>query len=153
MEEKLKNLYQLCETVDEAIADATQKLRSSGGKLSAGDLDYIDKLTHTLKSIKATIAMIESEDSGYSNYGNSRRSYNSYNTYRGSYDDGERMGDSYAYRGRSMRRDSMGRYSGDGYSGNEEIHNLIDELREKMDQLPDEKRREVQKFVDKMDRM
>lgn len=146
MDEKLKTLYELCETIMRELKDACEKIRSAGSKLSVGDVDYIDKLTHSLKSVKTTIAMIESEDSGYSNYGNSRRSYNSYNSYRNSYDDGS-YADGNSYR-RSMRRDGMGRYSGHG-----DIESLLDDMREQMDTLPEDKRREVQKFIDKMDRM
>lgn len=51
------------------------------GELSAGSLDVVDKLTHSIKSIDTIMAM---EDAGYSNEG----------------------GYSYA-----RRRDSMGRYS------------------------------------------
>ena len=53
------------------------------GELSAGSLDVVDKLTHSIKSIDTIMAM---EDAGYSNEG----------------------GYSYA---RGKRRDSMGRYS------------------------------------------
>ena len=62
---------------------------SSKGELSMGSLDAIDKLTHSIKSIDTILAM-----SGYS-------------------------GDEYAYdysRGRSYKRDSMGRYARDNYS-------------------------------------
>lgn len=70
-----KDLYDLCEIISKEIKDATRKV-TEAGKLSAGDYDVLDKLTHTLKSIKTTIAMIEAED-GYS------RGYP-----RNSYDDG-----------------------------------------------------------------
>lgn len=62
---------------------------SSKGEMSMGSLDAIDKLTHSIKSIDTILAM-----SGYS-------------------------GDEYAYdynRGRSYKRDSMGRYARDTYS-------------------------------------
>lgn len=63
-----KDLHELCETISDAIAEANDKIRSAGGKLSAGDVDYVDKLTHALKSIKTTMAM-----EGYS--GDDGRSY------------------------------------------------------------------------------
>lgn len=56
-------------------------------QLSAGDLEIVDKLTHSIKSIVTIIAM---DDSGYS------------------YNDG--------YSG-ARRRDSMGRYADGGNSG------------------------------------
>lgn len=74
--EELRDM--LCEELDKI----TKK-----GELSAGSLDVIDKLTHSIKSIDTIMAM---EDAGYSN----------------------ESGYSYARgRGRNARRDSMGRYS------------------------------------------
>lgn len=160
MEDKIKTLYELCETISRELEDANEKIRNAGGKVTAGDVDYIDKLTHSLKSIKTTIAMMESEDEGgYSGrnmpmYGG--RSNRSGGSYEGSYDGG-----SYARgRGSNARRDSMGRYSREsGYSRNESysyadgMEELLTEMRGMMGDLPEEKRREVQRFVDKMERM
>ena len=61
MEEKIRTLHELCETITRELDDANEKIRKAGGKLSAGDVDYIDKLTHALKSIKTTVAMMEAE--------------------------------------------------------------------------------------------
>ena len=56
--------------------------------------------------------------------------------------------------GRSnAKRDSMGRYSRNGYSYADSIDGLVDEMRGMMGDLPEEKRREVERFVNKMDRM
>lgn len=159
MEEKLNTLYELCETLDRELREANEKIRLAGGKLSSGDLDVIDKLTHAMKSVKTTIAMVESEDDGgYSgNYMMPRYGY--------AYADGSRGGNrggnmgarsSRSYRGNSyaQRRDSMGRYTREGgYSYDDGIKEIVEEMRGMMDDLPDEKRREVQRFVDKMDRM
>ena len=72
----------LCKELDMIVQE-------SRGELSKGDLDTIDKLTHSIKSLVTIMAM---EDSGYS------------------YDGG--------YSG-ARRRDTMGRYADydDGYSG------------------------------------
>ena len=138
MNEHIKELHELCETVMEEIEAANKKIRSSGGKLSNGDVEYLDKLTHMLKSIKTTIAMLESEEEdGYSGY---------YMPYGRSY--AERDGMSHA-----RKRDSMGRYSRRGYSYKDGMDELLSEMRDMMGDLPDEKRREVQRFVDKMERM
>jgi archaellum component FlaC len=67
MDKKLDTLYDLCETVSKELESANEKINGAGGELSAGDLEYLDKLTHTMKSLKTTIAMIESED-GHSGY-------------------------------------------------------------------------------------
>ena len=113
MEEKLNNLYELCEIVSDELKEAVEKIHQAGSKLSAGDIDYIDKLTHTMKSLKATIAMMESEEGGYSQAGTMQypmprsmrgRSYEG-NSYRNSYD-GYEGGSSYR---RSMRRDGYDR--------------------------------------------
>lgn len=140
------DLHELCETISREIADANEKIRNAGGKLTAGDADYIDKLTHSLKSIKATIAMMEGED-GYSN-----RSYpdGMGGSYRGYSREGNRGSRSYARGRMNARRDSMGRYSGN-YSRDD---GMVDELRELMQDAPNEAiKRDIQRLVDKMEQM
>ena len=64
-------------------------------------------------------------------------------SYRRSYDGG-------SYR-RSYRRDSMGRYSGEGYS---RTGDMVDRLRELMADAPDDRtRQEIQRLVTKMESM
>lgn len=155
MESKIKELYELCETISKAIAEANEKIRSAGGKLTAGDVDYVDKLTHALKSTKATMAMMEEEgEEGNSGYypgmgGVAYRGGNSNRSYRGgSY----REGGSYA-RGQSNARQSRrGGYSGeDGYSRHGD---LTEELYELMNEAPDERtRREFERFISKLESM
>lgn len=87
----MHKMYELREMLCEELDKITKK-----GELSAGSLDVIDKLTHSIKSIDTIIAM---EDAGYSS------------------DDYSMRGNSYARgRGSNARRDSMGRYSSDNYS-------------------------------------
>ena len=132
-----KDLHELCETLSREIGEANEKIRSAGGKLSAGDLDYIDKLTHALKSVKATVSMME--DEGYSGYPYMGRSY----------DNG--MGNR-SYRGSYARRDSRGRYSSErGYSRD---GGMVEELRDLMQDAPDERtRQEFQRFITKLESM
>lgn len=78
------------EELREMLCEELDKITKKG-ELSAGSLDVIDKLTHSIKSIDTIIAM---EDAGYSGGG--------YSYARG--------------RGSNARRDSMGRYSSDNYS-------------------------------------
>ena len=157
MEEKIKTLYELCETISRELEDANEKIRKAGGKVSAGDVDYIDKLTHTLKSVKTTIAMMESEEDGYS--GRYMPMYGGMSYERGGNRGSSYVGGSYARgRGSNARRDSMGRYSREnGYSRNysyaDGMEDLLSDMKEMMGDLPEEKRREVQRFVDKMERM
>lgn len=95
-------------------------------EITAGSLDAIDKLTHSLKSTNANICYDEEKDdySGYSG------------TYRGmggSYGNGGNgyISDYSGRRGGGRRRDSMGRYMSGGYSRGgsvkEQIQMMIDE--------------------------
>lgn len=150
MDNMVKDLHELCETLSRSIATANEKIRSAGGKLSTGDVDYVDKLVHATKSIKAIEKMMEESemmDDGYSERGYSR-GYDR-GSYRGSYSDGG----SYAMgrgRGRYANRDSMGRYSSnDGYSRGGDT---VSELREIMRDLPDDQtRQEMQRIVSKLE--
>lgn len=157
MKEYVEELYELCETVSEEIAEANKKIRSSDGKLSAGDVEYLDKLTHMLKSIKTTVAMMEAEEEdGYSNhywppYG---RSYAEGGNHGGG---NTNHGNSYARGGRGGRNNNptgRNQYSRmNGYSYADGMEDLLTEMRGMMADMPEEKRREVQRFVDKMERM
>lgn len=129
----LKDLHEMCETLSRELGEANDKVRQGGG-LSGSDLDYIDKLTHALKSVKTTIAMAEADDGESGTY--------PYYNYRGSYN----RGGSYA-----RRRDGMGRYSSMGYSRDD---NMIAELRELMQNASDDRtKQEFQRFIDKIERM
>lgn len=119
------------------LEDSAEKVKKAG-KMSMGDLEVIDKLTHSLKSIKTVMSMEEEE--GYS--ANSSYAYDNGNSNRGgsSYRGGN------SYRGR--RRDSMGRYSQAGYSRND----LSDKMRMLMDEAPDEHTRsEIQRMIEKLE--
>ena len=73
------------------------------GELSAGSLETIDKLTHSLKSVVTIMAM---EDGGYSRD----------NGYSGRRDSMGRYADGASYNNGSYEDHSYGRYN-DGYSG------------------------------------
>lgn len=154
----MNELYELCETISRAIIKANEKIRTSGGVVSSADMDYINNLTHSLKSVKTTMAMIEGEESGdgysgrgYSREGSYARGGRRYSRDGGSYDGGSYDGRSYARgRGRNARRDSMGRYSNDGYSRDGE--DMVEELRELMERAPDEQtRQEFQRMIKTME--
>lgn len=151
MDDKIKTLYELCETVSRELEECNEKIHMAGGKLSPGDVEYLDKITHMLKSIKTTIAMMEAEEDGYSeNWGGM-----SYADGRGG-NRGGRGGNSMARGGRGSRNNNpMGRnqYSREGYSYEDGMDDLISEMRGMMGGLPEEKRREVERFVHKMERM
>jgi hypothetical protein len=105
--------------------------------ISASSLTMIDTLAHSLKNIDKIIEKCEEEE-GYSNgsmggsYGYSRR-YS--------------MDGSYARR----RRDSMGRYSRDGYSGDDDVTMDLQDL---MKNAPDERtRKKIQSVIERMENM
>ena len=132
----IDDLYKLCETLSHEIADANEKIESAGGKLTAGDVEYVDRLTHSLKSVKAVIAMMEGE--GYSNDGGPYRGYSR----EGGYSGNRSYRRSYG-RGSYAKRDSMGRYSND--------NGMVDELYSLMENAPNETvRRDIQRLIDKM---
>ena len=135
----IEDLHELCETISREIGDANEKIRKSGGKLSGEDLTYLDKLTHTLKSLKTTIAMMEAEDGDSGRY--MPHSYGLYGTPH-SYGDSYRRG-----------RDSMGRYTSrrGGYSYDD---GMIEELRSLMENAPDERTKsEFRQFIAKIEKM
>jgi len=144
MNEKIETLYELCETLDRELQEANEKIRKAGGKLNAGDVDYIDKLTHSLKSVKTTIAMMEAEDDGgYSNRDGSSMRGGRYNgmSYEG--------GMSRASGRQNARRDSMGRYSREGgYSYAEDMEVTKNEIRELAMKMPDEHRRKIERALE-----
>ena len=94
-----KDLETLCEIVGEQIGDITRKIQNTG--MSSGNLDTLDKLTHTMKSIKGVLAMMDEE--GYSG-----RNYRT--PYHGVY---------------ARKRDSMGRYSRNDLA--DKMRELMDE--------------------------
>lgn len=138
----LKDLHEICETLSHELGKANKKIMQAGGNLSAGDLEYIDKLTHALKSVKTTIAMMEAEDEGESGYYMPRYGINNGSrggSYRGS--------NSYA-RG----RDRMGRYTS-RRGGMSYDDGMVEELRDLMDRAPEESKRDFQKLIDKIEQM
>lgn len=147
-------MHKLIEYICDELEELERKA-DKDGKLSMAEIQYADTLAHTKKNLlKADELWEESEysmDGGsYEGRGNSyARGGQSRNSYRYSNEGGR----SYARgRGRNARRDSMGRYSSEGYSmaGDE----MINELRELMQDAPDEQTRmEFQRFISKIEKM
>lgn len=139
----MHEMYKLKDMLCEELEKITKK-----GELSAGSLDAVDKLTHSIKSIDTIIAMDEySENDGMSYEG-------SYARGRGGNRGGGNRGNSNA---RSQRRDSMGRYSrnnsyrgsyGGGYSREEEMDNLKMELQGLLEEAEsEEERKMIRKWI------
>ena len=135
----MKELYDLKETLCKELEEYGRK-----DKMNAGDLEVVDKLTHTIKNLDKIIENYDNED--YSSTGYAMRNDSRYSMRGGMrYDDGRYS----MARGRGSRakRDSMGRYAS---------HNdmMIQELRELMEDAPDDKTRmEFEKFINKMEMM
>ena len=139
----LKDLHETCETLSRELGEANEKIKRAGGKMSSGDLEYLDRLTHAIKSVQTTMAMMEAEDNGESGY--------YMPMYGRSYGDrsyGMRDGNSYA-----RRRDSMGRFTS-RRGGMSYDDGMVEELRDLMDRAPDEAtKREFHKLITRLEQM
>ena len=127
--------YSLKKMLCRELEDVVKK-----GELSAGDLDVVDKLTHSIKSLVTIMAMEEggySNDGSYDNYGNGGMNGGSYNSYRG-----------YSSR---RGRDSMGRYtSGRRYSRDEAKDEVMRHLEKAMTGASGEQRKIIQDAVEEL---
>ena len=94
----LKDLHETCETLSRELGEANKKIERAGGKMSSGDLEYLDRLTHAIK------------------YYMPARMYGS--SYRDSYRDGD------SYRRDSMGRYSSRRSYDSGLA--DELHEIME---------------------------
>ena len=149
-----KDMQGICEKLTEEISEMNKKMDKNGGKMSAGDLEALDNLTHALKSVKTTLAMEEYDDERSGDY---RGSYErGGNRGGGSYRGGSyEQGGSYARgRGRYAKRDSMGRYSSEyGYSRDEAVDDMAEDIRAAMPTMPEPLRKEAERFLMKLEQM
>ena len=133
-----KELCDLKETIGNEISQANKEIKKAGGDLNTGDIEMIDKLTHSMKSLITSCAMLEA-DEGYSGdympyYSRNEEPERRYSrNYSGTY-------------GREGRNES--RYSRNGYSRGV---NWNEHLRMMMDEAPDEATRmDIKKLMDRM---
>lgn len=131
----MHEIYELKEMLLKELEEYGKK-----GDLSAGSLEIVDKLAHSVKNLCKVIE--DMEESDYSSYGGGM-------PYHGNSYDRDR---SYARgRGRNARRDSMGRYSSEGYS---RTGDLAEQVRELMRDAPDEHiRHEMDRLATKLQQM
>lgn len=143
----MHELYELKEKLIKELAEYAE------GSISTGTLEIIDKLAHAIKNIcKVCEDMEGSSYEGGSSYG--RRSYEgSRRSYDGSYDMSSEggsnrsyEGSSYRGRGRYARRDSMGRYAAEGPE-------LAMELKELMQDAPEESKQDFKRLIQKIEQM
>lgn len=133
----LKDLEELKEYVAGEIGKANKRIRQNNGGITTGDLDIIDKLAHSMKSLATVCAMLEAEEGGYSEYaGYAGRGYSSR---RGERRDG--------YTGNRNGMSSRERRDG-GYSRADIREHLSDMMADAPD---DTTRMEIRRIIDRMD--
>ena len=137
MKNIIDELYEMKEAVAYEIGEANKRIQNNGNKISTADLDIIDKLTHSMKSLTSVCAMLEAEEEGYSN-------------------DYMPMGQSYrgGYSGRE-NRENRARYSRNSYAreGRNGYSRGHESLRQLMEEAPDEQTRmDIRKIIDRMER-
>ena len=147
----MEELYKLKQTLCNELEEYSKK-----EKMSAGDLDVVDKLSHTIKNIDKIIEKYDEDEysgmGGYSNRMSYTRGGNGYSNER-MMDRNYSMARGGRGRGSNARRDSMGRYTS-RRGGMSYDDGMIEELRDLMDRAPDEPtRREFQKLVTKLEQM
>ena len=142
----MHELYELKEKLMKELNEYGQK------ELSAGSLEVVDKLSHSIKNICKIIEAYEMEEEGQSMQdeqgGGNRYSY-------------DRGGRRYAYEGNgsyargrtgNVRRDSMGRYSRNGgYSRTDGMEELVENVRNMMQELPQNLQMDAQRFIQKLE--
>lgn len=152
----IKEISELKETIGHEIMEANQQIKKSGGDLNTADIDMIDKLAHSMKSLVGTCIMLEGEE-GYSNdYMNMPYYGGGYSSRRGYSREGRenRNGGGYSGNyGSYSQREGRG-YSREGRNsyGYSRTGDWSDQLRMMMDDAPDEgTRMEIKKLIDRMD--
>jgi hypothetical protein len=151
------DLENMCHILSEELAKTNEEINRMGGVSKAG-LDYVDKLTHALKSVITTKAMIGADDrrsfagdggNGGGNGGGQtsmsfRRGERSYAPGRGG-----THGGSSSYNRSSYWGPYYDRFS--SYKGGEE---MIEELRELEREAPNKEiREEFRSFIDRLENM
>jgi len=131
----MHDLYKLKDMLLEEL-----KSYGQGKELSTGSLEMVDKLAHTVKNLCKICESAEEEEE-----------YSRADGRGGSY----RMRGSYADEGGSYRRrrDSMGRYSREGgYSRadekEDELHDIVNQLRSMAKDMPQPTQRAIQSFTE-----
>ena len=131
----MRELYDIKEMLMDELKEYGRK-----GELTSGTLEVVDKLSHAIKNLCKIIEAYEEEE-GYSN------------TYGGSYRDDMRGG-SYARGGRRGGRGGANQYGSYAMGGYSRDHEMVAELRELMQEAPNEHvRKEFERFINKVENM
>ena len=130
-------LEKYCERIEKELGDLYKNIEKSD-TMPPATLEVMDKLLHSMKSVKTTLAMIEydRDDDGYSGKYYSYDRHYPQNGYSGRSDD---------YSGRRMSR---------GYSRDSEKHDMIRKLEDMMARVrTDEEAMAIQDTLDVLNRM
>lgn len=137
----------------EYVCDELEALekKAAKGSMTMSEVEYASKLADLKKNLlKGDMLYDEVMEDGYS-----ERMMDGGVVYArgGNRGGGQTNRGSYARgRGRNARRDSMGRYSSEGYSRSAD--DMVEQLRDLMEDAPDDStRREIEKLVRKMESM
>lgn len=137
----MHELYELKDKLMNELAEYGSK-----DEMTAGTLDVVDKLAHTVKNLCKIIEEMEYSEAGGS-YEDGFRARGGGNRGGGSSRASYAMARGGGGRGRNARRDSMGRYSSD-------TGMMVEELRELMEDAPDQKtKQEFERFIRKLEQM
>lgn len=141
----MQTYYDLKKMLCKELDDITY--RSKNGRIeNEHDLDVIDKLTHSIKSLETVIAMKEAQDEGESGYTMPHYMGDRRFVDRSNRDD-DRMSNRMGRRGRS----NMRRSNTDGYSRHTEDE-MIEDLRDLMAEAKDEHTRmKFQRFIEDLE--
>lgn len=136
----------LCDYLHDKLDELDRKVKSDGG-LEGHELQCGDILAHFAKNLATYIAM---EESGQDGEEISRRAYRNGESYGYEYPMSRRsMADGNMGGERSNRRGSSRRGYG-GTSRADRMDDLVQSMGGAMDDMPDDLRREAQRFLDKM---
>lgn len=148
----MHEIYELKEQLMKELEEYGKK-----GEMSAGSLEVVDKLAHTIKNLCKIIESAEEEDEYSMAMGGSYARGGQGGGRGGNMGGGQTSrrydgGGSYARgRGRNARRDSRGRYSSAGYSyENEE---MVSQLEDLMEDAPEELKKDIQRLISKVEGM
>ena len=141
----MQTYYDLKKMLCKELDDITY--RNKNGRIeNEHDLEIIDKLTHSIKSLETVIAMKEAQDEGESGYNMPYYMGDRRFVYRSNRDD-DRMSNRMGRRGRS----NMRRSNTDGYSRHTEDE-MIEDLRDLMAEAKDEHTRmKFQRFIEDLE--
>ena len=157
----LKEVYDMKETVGHKIAQANKKIKANGGDIEHDDIEMIDELSHSLVSLVKSCMLLKAEEEGeyserYAPMWNPGITYG----YAGREGREGRAGggggysrEGYSREGYSREgREGRNRYSREGRAGYSRAGDMTDQLRQMMDEAPDEMTMmEIKKLMDRME--